>query len=1369
MDGNYSSSTQNAMEKVMFSVLYSMVKDNDVNNLLSYIIMFTEDIQLIAFAHHPLFYGQMPTWAQYVTNPLSYRPHVYQDYLILLGIVVGFVVVAIAAAAQVAVSFESGKFAGISLLALKTLRLVTKLLGTVLFMPFLEVLLVAVTCFGPDNSLIEYPSVQCFSGAYTAETVIAIILMIIFVPYNIVMSSIYLETTPNRKSAMARVPIGRVDTIYVVLRIILTAVFTLARDPRFNLAVLIPITAILSYIMIAYQPFYKPAVNQLRAGIFFAAFLSGIIAAISYAIGSDSIALPILAVVTVPLGFIVGVLACRSAFKSITSRVYRKLQVKQKMLPQMGKIAEEGGVRIIKTANIEDSEKAEMNQSDWLDNLQTITTLRTRPKDIRVFNNVAEVEIACRFVHNNRSDEALFIMDEIFAEGFRQYPKDAMLNLVYAEYLENYTPPGNEEPAYFIQKAKTLKPAFDARFFIFMQDHILEQSKRTEGLNSSTLNISSYVEFQTMQNGARRNHLATLLEIRGFLTHVRTHQRGRDPKTYPIFLQRISEAEQKATEYYKKLISRWPKSKVLLRMYAAFLMQIKNDKEGAAKFSNAAEEIEELETRMITTSYRNESRRESLAGSLRRTSLENRSANTIYNSQATVNRKGSIRDRARSLAMEPNISVVMEETMSKVIDGSPPTEAPIQEESNMDEPIVREIVFPEIENTQPETYLRRRYSNVEKTEVADEDEDEEVTKGVGFHGTFKDEDEMAEAAARADKMPAPSESVPSTRSSEREERKKAYHRAQLQSRLKAPVYILDRRQKIGLAIYLFIVITTIAVGIWSFQSAESNISGFARVTRLSRAATLAAQNVRTFVQPAFVAPEGVTQLRARFDEAHASMASLMNNFTMYYLNYLAGFYNDPATTALTVSQLPVPIKKIQYMNAYQLTKVMYQHGVELSQQGWNNFNTSQLGDNRVRFYLDNAIVFGPAFEDASSRGQQTWINGTMQSVYVLYSLCGLLVVTMLGWAYVVLVPMINQTSEEQIRTLKMFALLPKKPLMHMLTDVEEQVECIADEMTSAGGNKDDGNNKDEQQGNGGNFAARQLMNTTIDEEVVNQSPIKKHFMRYLAGLVILGLPAMALLIVPIVSIMELVPPIARTDFPLQYRAMVSIAYASTMNYTNSRRYLMQAVVMLGAECISFDPTTWLPNAPIMWLEDRLTKLINLHQNAVTGVNCIATTTITELQSFTLTSAPCQPACGNLTLGLDAQIEWFISEATDFLNRAKVGNVTTSDSAFNFIYTLSASINTNLNKVDTIFQNIIISGNSVAKTAIIVLFAISVVSTLLVYLTSMRATAQARLQEMESTVTLLFAIPEPVVQSIPEIKKFVESGGMFAEEGARKRK
>lgn len=85
------------------------------------------------------------------------------------------------------------------------------------------------------------------------------------------------------------------------------------------------------------------------------------------------------------------------------------------------------------------------------------------------------------------------------------------------------------------------------------EDRILEQSKKTEGLNSSTLNMyvsqkenecwllidcpwlrSSYVEFQTMQNGARQYHLAALLELRAFLNHIRAGQRGRDPKTYPV-------------------------------------------------------------------------------------------------------------------------------------------------------------------------------------------------------------------------------------------------------------------------------------------------------------------------------------------------------------------------------------------------------------------------------------------------------------------------------------------------------------------------------------------------------------------------------------------------------------------------------------------------------------------------------------------------------------------------------------------------------------------------------------------------------------------------------------------------------------------
>lgn len=105
------------------------------------------------------------------------------------------------------------QFAGLSLLALKTLRLVTMLIGTVLFMPFLEILFVAVSCFGENSTLIEYPDVQCFNGPYSAQTVIAIIMLLIFVPYNVIMASIYMETSPHRSSRMARVPIGRFDTI----------------------------------------------------------------------------------------------------------------------------------------------------------------------------------------------------------------------------------------------------------------------------------------------------------------------------------------------------------------------------------------------------------------------------------------------------------------------------------------------------------------------------------------------------------------------------------------------------------------------------------------------------------------------------------------------------------------------------------------------------------------------------------------------------------------------------------------------------------------------------------------------------------------------------------------------------------------------------------------------------------------------------------------------------------------------------------------------------------------------------------------------------------------------------------------------------
>ncbi|KAJ3154434.1 hypothetical protein HDU89_008504 [Geranomyces variabilis] len=1364
------------LEDITFSVLYSMVHgNNEHNGLLNDAIMLFEDIQLISFAFSPEFFQNMPDWAMYVTNPLSYRPDAFSGFVIMLGIVIGFVVLALLTAVEVAMSFGSGKFAGISLWALKTLRLVTKLLGTILFIPCLEVLLVAVTCAGGDRHLREYPEVTCFSGAYSAQTIIVILSLLIFIPYNLAMSAIYMDTSPSRENKASRSPIGRMDSVWfakdAVSRVLLTMIFTLTEVPALKIGVLLAVTIALSLLIVRYQPFYISAHNELRAALFFASAFAAVVACISFVTKIDSMALPIATAIAAAIGMVVGAVTCRSVFNSTTKRVYDRIQLKHR---NVGKSLNDLGMGTTATRSEEPEMSGDVERgdaftgTDALQNLHKITSTRTRPRTIHVFRHPGEVEQACRFVHNNRTPEALYIMEEIFGEGFDQFPKNSLLKLIYANYLEVYAGSNTQEPAYFVQSAKALHPPFDARFFIFMQDRILEQSKRTEGLNASTLNISSYVEFQTMQNGARRDHLATLIELRSFLSHIRAGQRGRDPKTYPIFLQRISEAEQRATNYYKKLIARWPKSKVLLRMYASFLLQVKNEREQASKYMLMAEEIEENEARINTSMplQRHGSIRSSKGPHIHGS---NRASNShVSASQRSLKELGAsvppkdpyLRSRLDTIMAGQRDSQACESDAS--MEGLGAAAVPtVTLSAGVELPFAKRTVevdaneFAESKktvNVVNTSQLRRRMSLGQYNPGSDEITMDVEPKGVGFNVGPSSEDVIGMGA----RMPSESAGG-STKSSEREAKLKVYNKMQLQTRLKAPVVRLDRNQKITAIFYIIIVVVSFALGLWSFSAAETSIKGFVRGTRLPRVILQLSQITRNLTEIANVPndPTALAIAQDRFAYSQGVLAGQLANFTTYYLPYLSAFYQEPYNIDLKVSQYPLPLKEIQHFNAYEATKSLLANGLSLASRDYGYFENPAVktSDNAARFFLDNSLDLADAYDAANTIGQNAWVASSMTNVYVLYGLLGVLIASMLGWGYLIFWPMIGDSYDEQVRTLKMFAMLPKKSLMHMLTEIEEQIESISDEMTAA--SQVDENGMDEPNSNQNQSAAaaaNRLLNRTFDTEVmIKKSSVSKHVIRYGLGILVLALPAISLLVAPII------------------RALISVNYALTMNYTNNRRWYAQGAVYLAKEALYFDNTTWLPYDPLMQYKNQLSNLQQRHQDAVTGTNCIATTSISALNSFTLGSAPCQPACGNRTMGLDAQIEWLISAGQEFFSSMMQNDILTAAPRLEFMNTLLTSVVDNLNGLDDAFTAIILNGNASGSTAMTCLFVLTLTSTSLVYLFIFRHTVKARMVEMESAVTLVFAIPDATIQAVPEIKRFIESGGMFTDDAVRKRK
>ncbi|KAJ3056566.1 hypothetical protein HK097_005963 [Rhizophlyctis rosea] len=1326
---------------------------------------------------------------------------------------------------------EDLQFRGLSLYALKTLRFLTVLGGTVLFMPILEILFVAIDC-RLDGTMYHYEGVKCFGGANALATVLAIIGLVFFLPYTVAMTSVYFDISPAMPSPTARSPLGRVDFWYTLIRIALVTAFTFSTSPILHLCFLIPCLVALCYFGYFYQQFYKQVYNEIRAAIWTSALFMAVVAAIAYGTkkgDKDVLFISVFAFGGVGLG--VGVLIVKLYRRNVENHVYSGMQ--KKRLEQNNNNPLQNPFTKQKSGITGALERGDFNEDQAFTDINKIVRTHTVKKDIKVFRHPGEVEIACRFLFHNRDADALYLADQIFQEGFRQWPRDAMLNLVYANYIVTFLPGRDQDAGFHINRAKKLRPTFDAKFFIFMQDRTLEQLKRTRGLNSSTMNISSYVEFQTMQNGARANHLAALVELREFLTHVRSSSSGKDPTTYPIFLQRISEAEQRANAYYQKLVARWPKSKVLLRMYATFLLQVKNDTETATRLMAIADEIEDYETHQGTSFNMGGSRRSSIMpsypqgygmfqagppqaqtlkpgddlarsketgsviqmtkigikppipGTPRKSSLRAPSINLppptqgrqvlgtgLYEEPEEGNEQNELLDpgypiplRRRSISL-PGAAALDDGTpfipVSLTKNDSPSMAIPSEDvvprhpDFRLQSPPTRSMSFTRQESGSTDSSADGDLTKAEFGGSKDMNAGRMSGNGVAFRSqsSFRSDPTLGLGGMKNEFQDnyQRSESNPSTKSEERQQRQQVLFRSQMETRMKTPVRQFDIRQKFLLVLFIALMVAAVGLGVYQFKDAENTFNSFRTSTVISFNSAQIMATTRFLTLIAGLDSPSATDL-SRFTSNIATLKQRLNIYNNSILPYLLDFHDDTAHLAeMEISHWPTPQPSLERWNAHYVGVGLFERGLQIAEQGMAYFKGNSDENNNLRFFFDNMLAIGDLYEEIAKAGESKWATYTLRNSYISWAFICAIVLLIVCWLFVMIRPMMKQTHEEQVRALKMFSLVPRKALLIILTRVEEQIETIADEMAAAnGGEGTKGSARDLQIG-GGHSRAKEVLTRRAHGKGANAHT--KYFRKFLLGLILVGCGAIGIL----------VPPLART--------YEEIKLAGLLNYAGSRRYFAQAVQMMSIECLVQDRLAWRPKEAEMWYRDRLDTLVTVHTNVIQGIGIEPPAHIPQLYAFTSQYAPCNTACGNRTLGLDAQIDAFIDLAETYWSDLMTGRVVmtpgkigwpTSDQMFVMMQNLA----TNLRTFDDIVEEVVIAGNQTAQDIMVVLFAITVVGTVVIYVAVLRVATRQRMTEMDSVVTLLFTLPESVVEDVPEIKRFIESGGMFTDGGGYK--
>ncbi|KAJ3344283.1 hypothetical protein HDU93_000073 [Gonapodya sp. JEL0774] len=538
------------IEVTLFQVLHSMVTGNETPRSLAFPLLFFEDMQMLYFCWHPgRSFPGMPSWAPYIWNPLILRPAAYNSFLILFGIAMLVVGTLIGTIVFCAVSFSSGKFKYI--FPLNLLRAGTLLAVGILNIPIAEVLITVLHC--KEGSIYLYPEVQCFStAAHLIPFILAVMGLLLFVPYTLLMALSYVDGNPKSSKNTTTRANGRTDFLYIAIKLFIVFIWEFVELPIAKLGFLVPCLLILTKEVLHRQPFHNETLQTIRAGILTTASLSSIIAILAEAMDSDSIVPFVFLCLALLVGFIAGAIVNKLLFKRITQQVYDRFQSRVKLMR-----ARDAGVVSFAALPKSSSTRGKFFEmpedptsvlEEISDNIGKLTSERVN-EEPPMFNSPNDVELACRFVRYSKDPKSMLLMRELYEAAFQQFPKDGYVHIQAAMYLL----------AFGAETTMVIHP---------------------EETNAEKAEDIPY-------------HLETLMELKAFWTYVRRATTSKDYLLYPNYLSAIATATMLCHDNYKRLLERFPKSKMVLRLYAQFHAVVLTDPDETRRLLGLADELED--------------------------------------------------------------------------------------------------------------------------------------------------------------------------------------------------------------------------------------------------------------------------------------------------------------------------------------------------------------------------------------------------------------------------------------------------------------------------------------------------------------------------------------------------------------------------------------------------------------------------------------------------------------------------------------------------------------------------------------------------------------------------------------------------------
>ncbi|KAJ3413868.1 hypothetical protein HDV05_007389 [Chytridiales sp. JEL 0842] len=526
-------------KNIAFSVLFYMAHGNEFPDVLDYISMITEDLQMFAFflSNEIGELYKLPDGLPQIVN-VDFGVMSITQFQLIMYLSVGAVFAMLLNVAVVAKGFIAGQQKYIW--PIRTLRFMATLLPTVAFNPIYEALSSVLTCN---------------------------LIMPVGTPAIAAVTGVYFQTDPTRKGPSHKIH-GRVDVLYLLIKTGLISLYKFLALEYYIIKIVAAVFSCLAMylLMLYYMPYFNLRINQLRSAIYLSAAAVGLVALCS------SIAFSSTGVVRgwetvgvmspfILLGFAVGWWHCGYVYRRIIETTERNLEVWEQ------------------TAADENQENEKLVFWCW-----------------------PHVEIAARKLtehmddrHRNFNKAKSRDLKRLFSRGLQEFPEEPNIRMSYAFYL-HYLRISDADALRQVAKTKALEPPLDIEFRIYYVHQISNQSHEADFLGLGTkLDVASYAEFQKLDRTAKINHYLAIQEIRSMWKLVT--DKGFKLEDLAKVASRLYKHAEDAQNAYMLLAAKFPKSKVILRYYARFCYDVTND---VVRGENLTTHADELENEGIT-------------------------------------------------------------------------------------------------------------------------------------------------------------------------------------------------------------------------------------------------------------------------------------------------------------------------------------------------------------------------------------------------------------------------------------------------------------------------------------------------------------------------------------------------------------------------------------------------------------------------------------------------------------------------------------------------------------------------------------------------------------------------------------------------